>query len=657
VELRHRIAIAVLGFAALIGTAALVAQLFVAPVSTAVDTAGVNAVGGKAFTMDASLKSRWRRLVEVRSDQVPYPRQSNLVVLEDGKPLGPPHAVHVDIDKQGAGRYSHWVASPGGMLIFSASDNSDPRTNGRKYEISARPLPVPLLMGGILLLPIFLFALQRLLFPRRDMTVGLAALVSVTAATAWGLLFFNHVKLAPDSTTYIHWSYLVPLGYSLFLSGVRAVGRTLDWVGTVQVVILVAACFSVGMSVRALLKSGTAALASLLLLLCCIPMFVHADWILSEALFTPLALFNLAAALFLIAQQKARYALLLAVTATLVLFVRPAGYYIVAGIVFLLIAQRDRFYWILRWACVPFVVCIAATILINAGVRGNTASSQLGRVLFPTVAFLFEPQFVTGQHQALAPVIDNALKPHRDVYRSISDRSARIAYLTDDYNARLSAMEDALDVAHRQNRVASFRLRESMFLDFFLTTISHRPVAYVKLVFEQIIEAWATGVLSPYDPFRAKHLMEVDEIPARSEQIRLQGLPMTRGDVRFRTDLVDAVPGRYVEVFEQGYRFIRERRWLIYLVGIVTLIAIPIAVFLRRESRFWLSLGYCGVMIHGSMLLTAAVTVFIPRYAVAVDPGILIAGAIMTVGAIRSAAAIRGAGFGHRLAVLTRRVQ
>lgn len=56
-------------------------------------------------------------------------KQSILKLYEDGVEIGPAHAVHEDIRKQGKGRFSHW----GSTLLFSASDNSDPRTNGRKY--------------------------------------------------------------------------------------------------------------------------------------------------------------------------------------------------------------------------------------------------------------------------------------------------------------------------------------------------------------------------------------------------------------------------------------------------------------------------------------------------------------------------------------------
>jgi hypothetical protein len=60
--------------------------------------------------------------------------KSGLVLYEDGKPLGPARSYHADIRTKGGGRYSHWTAT---ALYFSASDNSNPRTNGRRYEVAS----------------------------------------------------------------------------------------------------------------------------------------------------------------------------------------------------------------------------------------------------------------------------------------------------------------------------------------------------------------------------------------------------------------------------------------------------------------------------------------------------------------------------------------
>jgi MoaA/NifB/PqqE/SkfB family radical SAM enzyme len=68
-------------------------------------------------------------------------RASSLTLLEDGLPLGPAHSGHDDIRKLGRGRFSHWRD----RLYFSTSDNSDPRSNGRRYElaVSSQSLSMP----------------------------------------------------------------------------------------------------------------------------------------------------------------------------------------------------------------------------------------------------------------------------------------------------------------------------------------------------------------------------------------------------------------------------------------------------------------------------------------------------------------------------------
>ncbi len=70
-------------------------------------------------------------LPDKNGDTPSEPRRSRVVLLEDGTPLGEAHALHDDIRKIGNGRYSHW----GETLFFSTSDNTDPNTNGRQYEV------------------------------------------------------------------------------------------------------------------------------------------------------------------------------------------------------------------------------------------------------------------------------------------------------------------------------------------------------------------------------------------------------------------------------------------------------------------------------------------------------------------------------------------
>ena len=76
--------------------------------------------------------------------------RSSLELFEDGLPLGPGHVQHREIAEEGAGRYSHfgvYVKRLGARdllptcfsrVVFSASDNSDPRSNGREYSFHVR---------------------------------------------------------------------------------------------------------------------------------------------------------------------------------------------------------------------------------------------------------------------------------------------------------------------------------------------------------------------------------------------------------------------------------------------------------------------------------------------------------------------------------------
>ena len=72
------------------------------------------------------------------------------MLLEDGIPLPFPNISDWDdIAAKGKGRY--YIDTATRMFCFSASDNSDPRTNGRKYEVIS-PYPLSPLVEYFILL-------------------------------------------------------------------------------------------------------------------------------------------------------------------------------------------------------------------------------------------------------------------------------------------------------------------------------------------------------------------------------------------------------------------------------------------------------------------------------------------------------------------------
>jgi len=94
------------------------------------------------------------------SDGPAVPLQSSLRLYENGRLLGPAHSLHQDIRTVGAGHYSHW----GSVVIFSASDNSDPNTNGDRYTatyvVPASPTTRYLIygVGGLLIVALVVVA-------------------------------------------------------------------------------------------------------------------------------------------------------------------------------------------------------------------------------------------------------------------------------------------------------------------------------------------------------------------------------------------------------------------------------------------------------------------------------------------------------------------
>ena len=85
---------------------------------------------GDGVSFVVSVKNFSRFPWTLPGDTVEQPTRSDLRLLEDGIALDPAHCLHATIRQLGAGRYSHWVES----IVFSTSDNSDPRTNGRNYS-------------------------------------------------------------------------------------------------------------------------------------------------------------------------------------------------------------------------------------------------------------------------------------------------------------------------------------------------------------------------------------------------------------------------------------------------------------------------------------------------------------------------------------------
>ena len=125
----------------------------------------INAISGHAYyvTVPAlfgcAVLGKWLYV----PDSMESPTAARISLFRADEELGPPHSLHADIIKTGAGQFSYW----NGALIFSAPDNSDPRKSGI-YSITenanpARVLELPVNLALVLLI-------IRLFISSRQMT-------------------------------------------------------------------------------------------------------------------------------------------------------------------------------------------------------------------------------------------------------------------------------------------------------------------------------------------------------------------------------------------------------------------------------------------------------------------------------------------------------
>jgi hypothetical protein len=174
---------------------------------------------GQVFAVELVDLARWPW--QAPGDDMEHPRRSTVQLFEDGHPLGPAHALHVDIIAKGGGAFSHWRNT----LIFSTSDGSDALTNGRTYQITAEAELSPtviavlawlgtlLVIGGMLTaarcsrdtLVLLWQSWSRHLYVRRG-ALALAALPPV-AASVWSWAFVPFIWNGTDSAGWFIWQW------------------------------------------------------------------------------------------------------------------------------------------------------------------------------------------------------------------------------------------------------------------------------------------------------------------------------------------------------------------------------------------------------------------------------------------------------------------
>ena len=179
--------------------------------------ASLTSWGGNAYSFQLEAAGPLRR---IEQDFLAAPTRSGLVLLENGLPLGPAHALHQEIVEKGHGRYSHW----NGAVIFSSRDNSNPAANGRSYEAVVAVKPARFLTAAAALTLILVAALtlirisrsgSRALLPGFRLFCSFCATLALLATIAASLsrLFPFHLETRVPANAAIpvsrdNWNFL-----------------------------------------------------------------------------------------------------------------------------------------------------------------------------------------------------------------------------------------------------------------------------------------------------------------------------------------------------------------------------------------------------------------------------------------------------------------
>jgi len=304
-------------------------------------------------------------------------------MMENGQALTGAHSTHEDIRVHGSGRYSHW----GRQLLFSSSDSSDPRMNGRSYSAqivgSLSPtfwMTVAAFIAGFGIRGLLLLRGRFRQFERIEDIVGLTIAIlcaGVSVYDIWAVTGFMPI-LTPDSGTYLSMPHIRGYPVKLLAELGIALGAGAWWIVFWQLAFFVAAAFLLGWSTGKLLNAPWAGWLLTATIVTNSHLLSYTHFLMSEATFIVLVMCFTAFGMRAILKQKMSDLVLCAIAAALAILIRPAAYALGVGLIALLIAVRP---WKIRQtlaSLATFAMVISAGAMPNLITYGVFSTHMIG---------------------------------------------------------------------------------------------------------------------------------------------------------------------------------------------------------------------------------------------------------------------------------------
>jgi hypothetical protein len=586
----------------------------------------------------------WQGASDTNSD----PRQSRLILFEDGRPLGPPHQAHAEIRFLGNGRYSHWD----NYILFSTSDNSDPRTNGRHYYAIDYATLSPL-VGVLPWLLLFAWAMasarevwiyaQRWWLIRRlssaygalERRIGARGIFLTSAAPV--VVFANMIviqhwplpaALTSDTALYVGFNEVRTIGYPAFLKTVIALCGDLRLLVVIQLNLLLGSIVILGWAVARVVGSlvwGIAVVLALALNPCLL------DWtqlLMTEGLFIPLLLVHAALVLLLLRQPSRAAAALAGMTLVAAILVRPAAYSLLLNLPLLILLLRLRQTAILAWTIIPAAVLYLAAAGAHKATLGTWQSQSFGGyTLLGKVALLIHgdipgaPPLGEEIYRRIAAEVRDAETKRfptefwvytANWYDEILYR--KISPVLSDYVKSAYSSGSGDDDWRRMNSVA---------WSLAVHVIEQDPIGYLKLVLSQFYGLWSITLTASvpigenYVENLDRGLKLLDENPGLrswAQQVGLNEDTFLIARAAYLKNSASYHP--FDEFFQKAIPAFR-----LVLVGVVVCVVFvlcPYWIWRLLSGRPVLgpsaALLYLGITLCSYYLLVASVEFALPRY-------------------------------------------
>jgi len=603
---------------------------------------------GHAFT--APLKARPSSFTQVPNDGNGV---SALRLYEvDGErrvELGPAHAPPDRVREVGGGLFDHW-----GEVLFSTSDGSDPRTNGRRYEWES-PTVIHARLGLALLFSTSAALLWVLsgwfaIVPRARAWVFAALVFALTAA--WNLeahhLYPGWINVDWDTASYLGRTAERTAGYPLILETLTALAGDLRWLLAVQLNSQLAAFALLALAVDRLLRTRVAGLAIFVVLATSPRLMAFPFSVLTESFFVvglcvlmallcEVARWHGTDAATLLDRAQSESTARVSTAASLVVLaccgitlaatelVRPAAFGLAGMALLPVLWARGHRWRTLAATALPYVLVIIAAAWANERRFGFMATSSMGPVsLLGHVAWNIRAE-TCPELPELAGRIEERLKP------VLARRPAELSWpkqhffwTSDEYNELLwanvmpetHAWVEQHAQADQNQAVELLRIRSALAKGALIGD----PMRYARHASAHVWGFWQSVVRpAPLGPaLKGRVPRGVGSVANLWPEVRERRFSWLgpAPDVGASNTPFDRLT--WMEWWRTPLDGNPSMLWKMALAA--TLAGLVMAPFSRRLTPAGRLLSLAGVGFQGSAVLVASATAVIARYVDAVEP-------------------------------------